>query len=229
MLLRPVHETPAATLPDRGRPPRPERLGGRRGLAYLAARGLQADPRPRGRARRRGLRAPRQAPGGGHRAGQGGAGDRRAHPRRGAEPAPRRRGVRQRPARHPDDRHDAHPGALRAAQGGGRVQAALPDGAAGASTRAIRRRSASRCSPARPTCASPPRRSRSTPSWCRCRCYQWNRCVVVPPKHPLLKASPLTLEALARVPDRDLRLRLRQPLAGAEGLRERAASRRTSC
>jgi len=29
--------------------------------------------------------------------------------------------------------------------------------------------------------------------------YQWNRCVVVPPKHPLLKA-PLTLEALAEQP-----------------------------
>ena len=31
-------------------------------------------------------------------------------------------------------------------------------------------------------------------------CYQWNRCVVVPPKHPLLKAKPLTLEALAQHP-----------------------------
>ena len=30
--------------------------------------------------------------------------------------------------------------------------------------------------------------------------YQWNRCVVVPPKHPLLKAAPLTLEALAQYP-----------------------------
>jgi LysR family cys regulon transcriptional activator len=30
--------------------------------------------------------------------------------------------------------------------------------------------------------------------------YQWNRCVVVPPKHPLLKAAPLTLEALAQFP-----------------------------
>ena len=30
--------------------------------------------------------------------------------------------------------------------------------------------------------------------------YQWNRCVVVPPKHPLLKVAPLTLEALARFP-----------------------------
>src|SRR4051812_8321470 len=29
--------------------------------------------------------------------------------------------------------------------------------------------------------------------------YQWNRCVVVPPKHPLLKA-PLTLDALAEYP-----------------------------
>src|SRR6185436_9567521 len=29
--------------------------------------------------------------------------------------------------------------------------------------------------------------------------YQWNRCVVVPPKHPLLK-GPLTLEALAQYP-----------------------------
>jgi LysR family cys regulon transcriptional activator len=31
-------------------------------------------------------------------------------------------------------------------------------------------------------------------------CYQWNRCIVVPPKHPLLKAAPLTLEAIAKYP-----------------------------
>ena len=30
--------------------------------------------------------------------------------------------------------------------------------------------------------------------------YQWNRCVVVPPKHPLLRQSPLTLEKLAEYP-----------------------------
>ena len=30
--------------------------------------------------------------------------------------------------------------------------------------------------------------------------YQWNRCVVVPPKHPLLKAAPLTLERLVEYP-----------------------------
>ncbi len=31
-------------------------------------------------------------------------------------------------------------------------------------------------------------------------CYQWNRCVVVPPNHPLLEVNPLTLEALAAYP-----------------------------
>ena len=30
--------------------------------------------------------------------------------------------------------------------------------------------------------------------------YQWNRCVVVPPRHPLLKSGPLTLEELSRYP-----------------------------
>jgi LysR family transcriptional regulator, cys regulon transcriptional activator len=30
--------------------------------------------------------------------------------------------------------------------------------------------------------------------------YQWNRCVVVPPRHPLLKSTPLTLEKLAEHP-----------------------------
>ena len=30
--------------------------------------------------------------------------------------------------------------------------------------------------------------------------YQWNRCVVVPARHPLLKAKPLTLETLAEHP-----------------------------
>jgi LysR family cys regulon transcriptional activator len=31
-------------------------------------------------------------------------------------------------------------------------------------------------------------------------CYQWNRCVVVPPDHALVDAKPLTLEAIARHP-----------------------------
>ena len=31
-------------------------------------------------------------------------------------------------------------------------------------------------------------------------CYQWKRCIVVPPKHPLLKAQPLTLEGVTRYP-----------------------------
>lgn len=31
-------------------------------------------------------------------------------------------------------------------------------------------------------------------------CYQWNRCVVAPPNHPLLKEKALTLETIARYP-----------------------------
>ena len=31
-------------------------------------------------------------------------------------------------------------------------------------------------------------------------CYQWNRCVVATPRHPILQAAPLTLEAIARYP-----------------------------
>lgn len=31
-------------------------------------------------------------------------------------------------------------------------------------------------------------------------CYQWNRCVIAPPGHPILKAQPLTLEAIAQYP-----------------------------
>ncbi|MFZ5594842.1 MAG: HTH-type transcriptional regulator CysB [Pseudomonadota bacterium] len=31
-------------------------------------------------------------------------------------------------------------------------------------------------------------------------CYQWNRCVVAPPGHPILEEQPLTLQAIARYP-----------------------------
>ena len=31
-------------------------------------------------------------------------------------------------------------------------------------------------------------------------CYQWNRCIVVPPRHPLLKVQTLSLEAVTRYP-----------------------------
>lgn len=31
-------------------------------------------------------------------------------------------------------------------------------------------------------------------------CYQWNRCVLTPLRHPLLRENPLTLEAVARYP-----------------------------
>lgn len=31
-------------------------------------------------------------------------------------------------------------------------------------------------------------------------CYQWNRCIVATPRHPILQERPLTLEAIARYP-----------------------------
>lgn len=31
-------------------------------------------------------------------------------------------------------------------------------------------------------------------------CYQWNRCVIAPPDHPILETEPLTLEAVAQYP-----------------------------
>jgi LysR family cys regulon transcriptional activator len=31
-------------------------------------------------------------------------------------------------------------------------------------------------------------------------CYQWNRCVVCPPRHPLMRVKPLALEAVAEHP-----------------------------
>jgi LysR family transcriptional regulator, cys regulon transcriptional activator len=31
-------------------------------------------------------------------------------------------------------------------------------------------------------------------------CYRWNRCVIAPPKHPLVKEKVLTIEALSRYP-----------------------------
>ncbi|MBS0513481.1 MAG: CysB family HTH-type transcriptional regulator [Proteobacteria bacterium] len=31
-------------------------------------------------------------------------------------------------------------------------------------------------------------------------CYQWNRCIVATPRHPILREQPLTLEAIARYP-----------------------------
>ncbi|WP_068809491.1 HTH-type transcriptional regulator CysB [Thauera phenolivorans] len=31
-------------------------------------------------------------------------------------------------------------------------------------------------------------------------CYQWNRCVIATARHPILRAAPLTLEAIARHP-----------------------------
>src|SRR4249920_214134 len=80
-------ETAAASLPYGNRPARAERVRGRRSVAYFTARGVEADPRARGGARDRCVRAPRKASGLDHRAGQGGDYHRRAHPLRGEQPA----------------------------------------------------------------------------------------------------------------------------------------------
>jgi LysR family transcriptional regulator, cys regulon transcriptional activator len=40
----------------------------------------------------------------------------------------------------------------------------------------------------------------SNPDLLALPCYQWNRCVVVPPGHPLLLQQPLSLQALAQHP-----------------------------
>ena len=40
----------------------------------------------------------------------------------------------------------------------------------------------------------------TTPELISLPVYQWNRCVVAPPGHPVLKAHPLTLEKLAEYP-----------------------------
>ena len=154
--------------------------------------------------------------------------DRRAHPRRGAEPAPRRRGVRQRPARHPDHRRHPYPGALRPAQGGGRLQAALSEGRA-------------HHPPGQPDADLRPgarrrgrhgRRDRDDLALFRAG---FAAGVPVEPlrggaaEAPAAQGEPAHAGEARRAPDRHLRLRLRQPLAGAEGLRERAASSRTWC
>ncbi len=31
-------------------------------------------------------------------------------------------------------------------------------------------------------------------------CYQWNRCIIATPRHPILQSQPLTLEAISRYP-----------------------------
>ena len=50
-------------------------------------------------------------------------------------------------------------------------------------------------------------------------CYQWNRSIIAPPKHPLLKQHPLTLEAIAQYPYHYLRFRIYRSLKNQSGVR----------
>jgi energy-coupling factor transporter ATP-binding protein EcfA2 len=95
------HELPAAARGPRDDPARLQPDRGREGAAHLAAGDQPADPRARGGARRRPVRARRQAPDRRHRGRHGGRADRREHAGRRREPeASRCRlcGPRQRPA-----------------------------------------------------------------------------------------------------------------------------------
>jgi LysR family cys regulon transcriptional activator len=53
-------------------------------------------------------------------------------------------------------------------------------------------------------------------------CYTWNRCVIVPEGHPLASVKRLTIEDVAALPDRDLRVRLHGALASRRGLPRQA-------
>ena len=50
-------------------------------------------------------------------------------------------------------------------------------------------------------------------------CYEWNRCVVVPPQHPLLKVAAAHPRGHRPVPDHHLRLRLHRSFEDQSGLR----------
>ena len=145
------------------------------------------------------VRAPRQAPGLDHRAGQGGDRHRRAHPlrgenlrRAGEEFANEKLGTLTIAATHTQARY-ALPKAVAAVQAANirSVQLRHPPGQPDAGLRAGARRRGRLCVATEAIALYPELVSLPV--------YQWNRCVVVPPKHPLLKVTPLTLEALGAV------------------------------
>ena len=148
---------PVPLRPGGGAPqPQPDR--DRQGAVHLAARHQQGDPRARGGARHRHLRAPRQAAAPRHRAGPGGAEVDRDHPARGRQPQAHRRGILQAGGRHAVDRHHAHAGALRAARAGGAAAPALPEGAGRAAPGHARAGGAHAAVGDAPTSAWPPNR-----------------------------------------------------------------------
>ena len=145
------------------------------------------------------------------------------------QPEARRRGVRQREARHADHRHHAHAGALRAAQGGGGVQAALPEGASWCIHQGNPTQICEMVLAGEADLGVATEIDRRVP-----RAGLAALLPVEPLRGGAAEAPAAEGEAAhaggdRAVPDRDLRLRLRQPLAGQQGVRDSAASRRTWC
>ena len=128
------HEPASVSFRARGRAPQPQSHRDRQGALHLAARHQQGHHRAGGRARRRDLRAPRQAAAPHHRARPAGAEVGRGDHARGGQPQAHRRGVFQAGRRHAVDRHHAHAGALLPARAGGRAAQALSQGAGGAAS-----------------------------------------------------------------------------------------------
>ena len=180
----------------------PERLGGGRGPAHLAARRLasrsrssrtssawrsscataSASPRSPSPGSAVLAIAERILAGGGEPEARGrGVREREARARSPSPPRTRRRATRC-PRRWPRSSGAIPEVQLRHPPG--QPDADLRDGAARRGRHRHRHRGDRR---ATRSCVSLP-------------CYQWNRCVVVPRGHPLLKAKPLTLEAIARYP-----------------------------
>ena len=156
----------------------------------------QGDPRARGRARRRHLRAPRQAAAPRHRARAAGAEGDRDHHARGRQPEAHRRGVLEAGRRHAVDRHHAHPGALLPARAGGRSCASAFRRSTSACTRARPSRWRRCCSRRSPRSAWPPSRSADFDELVTLPCYEWQHVVVMPAGAP----AGAGRAALARAP-----------------------------
>ena len=185
------HETPATALPARSRPPRPERLRSRRGAAYLPARasasrsapledelGVQIFVRhgkrvvdltePGKAVRRRSPSACWPRTQNLKRAGEEFGNDAARAPSRSRPPTRRRATPCRRSCRRSS-------GATRGASWSSTQGS--PTQIVELVARARRHRHRHRV------------RSRVPASSCCCPCYQWNRGVIVPPKHPLLQGN----------------------------------------
>ena len=168
-------------------------------LLHLAARRLQGHPRARGRARRRHLRAPRQAPAPRHRAGPAGAEVDRDHHARGRQPEAHRRGVLQAGRRHAVDRHHAH--ARRATSCPSRWRScasAIPKVQRQPAPGHARAGGAHAARRASPTSAWRPSRWPTSTTWSPCPATSGSTCWCCRPAHPLAAVERLDARAARR-------------------------------